>query len=320
MAVIQWRTDLGATAAPPGLGSSDTLLVATSAPPGQVRGISQVSANTIHGPFDTLTAQRAPVATGAEFFFVNTGGQIVRRNLAGERLDFAPLSLGRPGPLVIGTDDILRIGTNQRVLAVRTDGTTVFDVATTGAVDTAPAIDAAGHTYFALDTGLVIGIDSNGTEVFRQTIAGPASGPAVRGSQLAVGGLDGVYAFDTGSGEQVFRHARDARVVGTRWLGTGELLTWGEDSLVELLGPDGSVVFSFDAGVPVYTPVVPVPSDGFGVIDSMGRAYRVNRAGIAEDDATLGGTPSRQIAVTAEGWVAVAVGTEVVAVNFALNR
>ena len=319
--VVQWRTDLGALAAPPGLGAQNTLVVATSVPPGRIRGIDQLTAINVHGPFDTVPAQRAPVAIGAELFFVNSAGGIVHLNLAGQILPAPGVRLGVASPMVLGGDNILRLGsTSGRLFGFRTDGSTAYDEEIVGAVDTAPAVDSQGRAYYALDGGAVTGVDQTGEEIFRQPVLGPASGPSVRGSRLAVGGGDGVYVFDTNLQTEVFRRNRAARVVGTRWLESGELLAWGEDGIVELLAADGSPLFGFNAGPPIYTPVVPVPGDAFGVIDSNGMAYRINRNAVVESEVFLGGIPSREVAVTEQGWVAVAIGTEILAVNFALSR
>ena len=322
--LVQWRTDLGAPAAAPGTGSEGTVVAATSGAPGEIRTIDQLNGLTVQGPFATLGVQRAPVAVGAEVFFLTAVGRIARLNLAGQSLPTPDDQFGISGPLALGADAILRWGsTVGRLFGLRTDGTTVFDVTVAGAsnaVDSAPAIDSAGRSYFALDGGTVVGIDTAGTETLRVSVPGPASGPSVQADRLAVGGLDGVYVYNIATQNEVFRHPRSARVVGTRWLASGDLLAWGEDGIVERLTADGMVVFTFTAGPPVYTPVTPVDGDGFAVIDNDGTAYRINAAGQVDQQVALGGTPSRLVAVTALGWVAVAVGNEVFGINFAAPR
>jgi hypothetical protein len=320
LAAVRWRQRTSGPAAPPGKGPDARVLIASGGSAGELRTVEEANGRTIEGPFPTFPTERAPVAVGPELFLVTTIGRVVHLDLAGQEKLAPPGQLGRPSPIAVAADGSLRVAsTSGRLLSFGADGTARFDAQVEGAVETAPAIAPDGTTYVATDTGLLVGFSPTGAEVFRASVPAPGSGPSTDGARVAVGALDAVVVFSA-AGAEVLRHPRGARVVGTRFLSDGALVAWGEDGRVERIGIDGSVSSRFDAGQPIYTPVVSLPGDRMAVFDRAGVAHLVDAAGATVTTVNLGGEPKREVIVGDNGWVYVTAADEVLAIDFALQR
>lgn len=154
-----------------------------------------------------------------------------------------------------------------------------------------------------------------------KSLAAPASGPSADASSghVAVGELDGLRVFDA-AGTELFRHPRAARVVGTRFLESGELIAWGEDGIFELLDANGNTISSFNAGPPIYAGVVPIEKNGrFAVLSSDGVAYSIDRGGKVVAQFAMGGTPHPEVAQGELGYVFVTIGKLVRALDYAFE-
>lgn len=301
------------------------MAIAKSSGTGELATVNEENGLKVEEPFPIFATEHAPVSIGASFAVVSTIGKIVSYNLAGApqytQPEGAPLL--ETSPLVRAPDGSLRIATTAgRVLGFNgTDGTPLFDAAISGAVTTPPAVASDGTTYVATDTGKLFGVRPDGTIDADVDVTAPASGPSVSasGGEIAVGEGDAVRVVDR-EGAQLFRHMRAARVVGTRWTAKDQLLAWGEDGIVELLDKTGGTVWAFNAGHPVYAEVVPLNEGGYAVFDSTGGVHRVTEAGAADATLALAGAPLLQVAKGAMlGWLYVAVGSTVVAIDFDLK-
>lgn len=322
--VTRWVFESASPLAPPAIGPERRVAIAKSSGTGELATVNEENGLKVEEPFPIFATEHAPVAVGASFAIVSTIGKVVAYNLAGEprftQPEGAPLL--ETSPLVRAPDGSLRIATTAgRVLGFDgTDGVLLFDAAISGAVTTPPAVASDGTTYVATDTGKLFGVRADGTVDPEVDVTAPASGPSVSasGGELAVGEGDAVRVVDR-EGAEIFKHTRAARVVGTRWTAQGELLAWGEDGIVELLDKTGATVWAFNAGHPVYAEVVPLDQGGYAVFDSTGVVHRVTKDGASDATITLAGAPLPQIAKGELGWLYVAVGNTVVAIDFDLE-
>lgn len=317
----RWKYMTAADAAPPGVGPERRVVVATKAGQGSLGTLSEENGRPVEGPFsqNLFPTDHAPLAAATTIFIVSSIGKVVAVSFAGEQKFSKPSApLLATGPLASAPDGSLRIASNSgRLVALRAaDGETIFDTPIGGAAPSPLAIGTDGTTYVATDSGHVVAIDPTGAKVFDVMVQPPASGPSVtREGGVLVGEGNGLRAFD-GQGREVFRHPRAARVVGTRTTSRGELMAWGEDGVFELLDANGGTIATFRAGPPIYAPVVALKNGKFGVIDSSGVAHLVNREGKEEARLMLDAPPLAEVAVGQLGWVFVAAGRTVSALDF----
>ncbi len=321
--VQRWSQTFAAEPAPPGIGPEKRVLVALSGSMGELTTHEEGSGLKIEGPNSTFPTSRAPVASDFTVFLVSTVGRVVGLEIgSGIQKALAPASpLGVTSPLVVAPDRTLRVGsTSGRLFAMQPDGTTVFDVPLGGPIDSAPAVAGDGTTFAAVFTpGHLVGISPGGETVFDQPVGESAGGVSVGEGRVSVGHLAGVKLFEA-SGAEVFSHPRQARVTGTQILGDGRVLAWGEDGIVELLDTAGEVVWSFTAGPPIDTEAH-VMDGRVAIFDSAGTVHLLN-LGTGEELATftLAGPPSLQVAEGELGFVYLAVGDTIVALDFSVEQ
>lgn len=322
----RWKHDDPASPlAPPGLGPEQRVLIAKAMGQGELVTVNEVNGDQVEPPFPTFPTEHAPIALGATLALVSTIGKIVGYNLAGATLFSAPdgAMLLETSPAVRAPDGSLRIATTSgRVLGFSAGGTQMFDTDVGGgAFISSPSVGSNGTTYVASDTGKLIGVDASGSKVLDVQVSAPASGPSVDDGtgHVAVGEADAVRVVDQ-DGHEVFKHTRAARVVGTRWVSSDLLLAWGEDGVVERLDGSGGVIASFNAGHPIYADVIYLPKNkALAVFDSTGVAHRVTEAGVEDATHELGAAPLTEIVRGETGFVFVAVGSSVVALDFELE-
>lgn len=318
----RWRYEAPAPAAPPGIGPERRVVVALSSGQGELVTLNEENGTKVEGPFaPAFPTTHSPVVTGTTIVIVSSIGKLVGYNLAGAQLFSAPdAPLGVTGPLALAPDGSIRVAsTSGRLLGFTGAGEPSFDTAIGGAAVTALAVDGEGTCFAATDTGRVVGVDASGAITFDRQVDAPASGPSLGpGGRIAVGHLGGLTVFD-GAGGTVFEVARQARVVGTRFLADGELAAWGEDGALEVYDAGGARTLVFAPGPPIYTPVVEVKNGKLAVLDSAGTAHLVTRAGVAEATFALGGPPSTEVAVGELGFVFITVGSTVRALDFAFE-
>lgn len=322
--ISRWKHETAGPAAPPGLGPERRVVIARSEGMGEVVTVDETNGVMVDAPFASFPTEHAPVAAGSTLILVSTIGKVVGYNLAGETQFNAPdgSMLFETSPAVSANGTIYLANTAGRVLGLSgADGSVVFDAAISGAVTTRPAVATYGTTFVATDTGRLAGISGSGAVTFDVALNAPASGPSVdpKTGNIACGELDGVRVVDQ-AGAEVFKHARAARVTGTTWTAGGELIAWGEDGVVERLSGSGSVVSSFSAGPPIYADVHVLGNGDLAVIDSTGVARRVTAGGAEAARIELGGAPLNEIARGTNGFVFVAVGSSVVALDFELDQ
>ena len=312
----RWRYTADRELAPPAAGPERRVVVAERTNPAQLVTLQEETGGALEGPYDTFPTLHAPAVVGTNIYLVTSIGSVVHTDLAGQTLAAPDVMLGATAPIVAAPDGTLRVVANSgRLIGFDADGDVFLDANVGGASATPPAVDEDGLTYVATDTGRLSGFDTSGTEIFDATLSGQGSGPSARGQVIAVGDADGVRAFSA-NGQELFAHARAARVTGTRILASGEILAWGEDGALELLAADGAVIMSYQAGPPIYTEVVPV-DDAFALFDDAGVAHLVGRDGVARATIDLGGRTAPQVSVGQSlPFVYVTVGNEVVAVDF----
>jgi hypothetical protein len=323
--ISRWTYETSSPSAPPGLGPERRVVIARSEGMGEVATVDEGNGIKVDEPFATFPTEHAPVASGATIVLVSTIGKVVGYNLAGETIFNAPAGsmLFETSPLLVAADGSLRIAnTAGRVLGLAAlDGSILFDATVNGAVTTRPAVGADGTTYVATDTGHLVGITVSGQVAFDFPVAAPASGPSVdpKSGNIAVGEIDAVRVVDR-QGNEVFKRGRAARVTGTRWTANGELLAWGEDGVVDRLSASGGVISTFAAGPPIYADVIPLDNGDVAVFDSTGVARRVTSGGAEAARIELGGTPLPEVTRGTNGFVIVAVGNSIVALDFELDQ
>jgi outer membrane protein assembly factor BamB len=301
------------------------VLIARASGQGELATVNEENGLKVEDPFPTFPTEHAPVAIGATLVLVSTIGKVVAYNLGGTTLFTKPdgSMLLETSPLEVAPDGSLRIATTSgRVLGFAgSDGAQLFDAPIGGTVISAPRTAANGTTYVATDEGRLVGVDASGGMTLDVPLTRPASGPSVDNDtgHVAVGEGDAVRVVDR-EGHEVFKHTRAARVVGTRWISTNELLAWGEDGIVERLDANGGTISTFNAGHPIYADVVPLSAGSIAVFDSTGIAHRVNKDGVEEGTLDLGSAPATEIVRgTGIGFVFVAVGNAVMALDFELK-
>lgn len=317
--ILRWSETFEAEPSPPGLGPEQRLLIGRSGSSGALTTHEQASGLMIEGPHPTFPTAHAPVTAGGNVYIVSTVGRIVGLAIGdGSQKAIAPATpLGVTTPLVAGSDDIIRVGsTSGRLFAMQPDGTEVFDVTLAGPIDGAPVVDDSGTTYAAVfDPGRLIGVSATGEIVVDHPVGPSASGVSIGGGLVAVGHGDGVTLLDS-AGAEKFVHPRQARVTGTLIAG-GRVLAWGEDGKVELLDDSGGIVWTFEAGPPIYAEAVALPNGNFAVFDSEGTAYLLDGA-TGEQIATyaLPAEPKFEVILGELDFVYLTAGSDVVALDF----
>lgn len=328
--IVRWTHATSAAAAPAGIGPEKRVVIAVSemvaSGGGEIVTIDEQIARTIEGPFSgaQLTDHR-PLMHDGKILLITKIGKLHALDLAGQTVftvpSGAPLGQTTP-PALTAAGDVRFATTAGQLLGFAADGTEQFRTDLGGAATSPLAIDADGTTYVATDHGHVIGVDGAGRQVFDVQVGGLASGPSIRGDLVTVGDLDGVAGFGT-DGVPRFDKPRAARVVGTSILPSQEILVWGEDGILQLLDSDGNTIMRYRSlpdgeanPPPIYATPTAVGADRFGIIDDSGRAHLIDRLGNGLATAELGGTPHREVTVTGGGYVLVAVGNEVKAVDF----
>ena len=317
--IERWSQTFAAEPAPPGIGPEKRVLVALMGTSGELTTHEEGSGLKIEGPHPTFPTSHAPVASNFTMFLVSTVGRVVGLEIGtGAQKSLSPATpLGVTSPLVVAPDGSLRIGsTSGRLFAMQPDGTTIYDVPFEGPIDSAPAVASDGTTYAAIFTpGKLVGVSTTGDAVFEQAVGESAGGVSVSDTRVAVGHNLGMKLFERSGGE-VFSHARQARVTGTRILDDGRVLVWGEDGIIELLDDAGGTVWSYTAGPPILTDVN-VMEGRLAVFDSAGTVHLLElSSGKMSRMHSLGGAPSTRIVEGELGFVYVAVGTKIVALDF----
>jgi len=329
--LIRWTHELASKAAPAGIGPERRVIVAVSemVPDGggHLAVIDEQIGTPLEGPFDNaqLTDHR-PVLHENKIFVITKIGKLHAVDLGGTPVFTAPTGppLGQTTPLAVAPDGSLRFATVAGdVYGFSTDGTQLFKTAVGGAVTSALAVDEAGVAYAATDTGRLIGVDGTGGIAFDVQIGGQVHGPSVRGDLITVGDLDGVLGFGK-DGVPRFDKPRAARIAGTAILPSQEILAWGDDGIVQLLDANGDQIMRYrsrpdgEANPPrIATEPKALAGDRFAVIDESGRAHLIDRDGRALVTVELGADPSPEITVASVGYVLVAVGNTIKAVDFA---
>jgi hypothetical protein len=316
--IERWRQTFTAEPAPPGIGPEKRVLVALTGT-GELSTHEEGSGRKIEGPHPTFPTSHAPVASGFTMYLVSSAGRVVGLEVGSAmQKALAPATpLGVTSPLVVAPDGTLRVGsTSGRLFAMQPDGTTIFDVPVPGPVDAAPAVASDGTTYAAVFTpGRLIGVSPSGDTVFDQAVGESAGGVSVSDDRVAVGHNTGVTVFER-SGSEAFSRERQARVTGTRILADGRVLAWGEDGIAELYDAGGAVVWSFTAGPPIQSDV-DVMDGRVALFDSAGTVHLLDLAnGEVVRTHSLGAAPKKQIARGEVGFVYLAVGNEIVALDF----
>ena len=300
--LIRWTHELASKAAPAGIGPERRVIVAVSemVPDGggHLAVIDEQIGTPLEGPFDNaqLTDHR-PVLHENKIFVITKIGKLHAVDLGGTPVFTAPTGppLGQTTPLAVAPDGSLRFAT------------------------------VAGDVYGfrAADTGRLIGVDGTGGIAFDVQIGGQVHGPSVRGDLITVGDLDGVLGFGK-DGVPRFDKPRAARIAGTAILPSQEILAWGDDGIVQLLDANGDQIMRYrsrpdgEANPPrIATEPKALAGDRFAVIDESGRAHLIDRDGRALVTVELGADPSPEITVASVGYVLVAVGNTIKAVDFA---
>jgi outer membrane protein assembly factor BamB len=329
----QWTYATPAAAAPPGVGPEDRVLgvLREAAPAGGGELVTIQAANglKIEGPHPGAPlSDHAPIFAAGRVVVISKIGKLVAINLAGEIAYTEPPGngLGLTSPLTLAADGTLRVGTTAGSLITFNPetGAEIGRAEAGGAISTAPAAAAGGVAYAATDLGRVIGADAQGAIVFDRSVTPPASGPSVADNgDLWVGAGDGVVVFGA-DGTEKGRRARAARVVGTLPLPGGDALAWGEDGLIERLGPDASLRWSAASALssppPIYARPVLVPDQAVGFIDSRGIAHLVDAAGTERATLELGAAPLPEATVSDLGALLVSAGGSIEAIGFVLGE
>jgi len=94
----------------------------------------------------------------------------------------------------------------------------------------------------------------------------------------------------------------------------------GEHGIVDRLDGAGGVISTFNAGHPVYADVVPLGNGSIAVFDSTGVAHRVTRGGAEDASFTLPAAPLPEIVRGALGWLFLAAGDTLWALDFELDQ
>lgn len=317
--ILRWSETFEAEPSPPGIGPEQRLLVARSGSNGALTTHEQASGLQIEGPHPTFPTAHAPVTAGGNVYIVSTVGRVVGLAIGdGSQQALAPdTPLDVTTPLAVGADGALRVGsTSGRLFAMQPDGTELFDVMLPGPIDAAPVVAEDGTTFAAVfDPGRLMGVSAAGAVVVDHPIGPSAAGVSAGGGLVAVGYAEGVAVLDT-SGTEKFVHPRQARVTGTLISGD-RVLAWGEDGKVELLDPGGAVLWSFEAGPPIYAQCVALPGGNFAVFDSAGTAHLLDGA-TGEPLATydLGEEPKTEIVLSELDFVYLTAGNDVLALDF----
>ena len=303
--------------APPGIGPDERVLVAARNAPGRFWTLDPGSGSILEGPFDTFAVQPAPVTIDRVVYLVTIGGRIVRLSLTGQSIDSGGTEFGHTTPLVPAPDASIRFGTAEgRALSIGADTTPIFDIDLGAPVTSAPAVARDGTAYFATDTGRLAGLNPSGAIVLDVSIGAPAAGPSIFEDRVAVGGARTVRAYHRITGLVVFSRPRDARVVGTRFLGDGTLLTWGEDGRIELLNTGGEPIFTYEAGPPVHAPPIRAGDGRFGIVDSQGRAHLIGPNGARLSTLVIEGPPLPEATEVSEGLGLFTIGDHIQALDF----
>jgi hypothetical protein len=320
----RWSYQTPAPAAPPGIGPERRVVVGTSGGDPAWVTLTEETGTVIEGPHrGVLGTMHAPIAFGDRIFLISMIGKLIAYNFGGTELFSVP-----PAPLGITTaprasprGEIVVGTTNGRLIAFdASSGAVAFDATVGGALTSPPVFGPDGVAFVTTDNGRLVGVDPAEGVVFDVALEAPASGASVdpeRG-RIAAGELDGVRVFERDRRER-FRHARGARVTGTRFVSGGVLLVWGEDGVVERLDPEGAVLASYRAGPPIYADVIPLAGGGFAVFDAAGGVHKVGPSGNLEAKLELERAPATQVIQGDTGFVFIAVGDTIRALDFALR-
>lgn len=324
-----WHYDLPTKAAPPGIGAERRALIATSEAGGNTGTfvtLDQSGGLPIEGPFTGIPlTDHAPVMIGTTVFVVTKIGSIVALDLAGQT-KFMKAPIGGPAQTspLLAVGDELRYGTASGLVVAldAATGDVRWQAALNDPVLNRPAAGPSGRTYAGTDLGRVVGLDGTGQIVFDQNVAAPAGACAVLPSgDVAIAAGDGLSLFSP-SGTLKWKHPRAARVVGATALGD-DVLAYGEDGLFERLDVGGNVKLSFRSRPasdmnppPFYAAPLPLPKDGFGLLDGNGTAHLIDST--AKEHASFQGSVDilSEVGVSAVNSILVADKSSIRAIQF----
>ena len=331
---VSWTYDAQFTVAEPAAGPEDRVIVMLSEKSDQGMGrlvtLDAITGLALEGPFDVVTlTDHAPRVRGTEIFAVSKIGKIEKYNLIGESLgSFPDQHMGVTSPISFAPDGSIRIAsTNGKLYSFDpADGNLNFEATIDQGVDSPLAIGDDSSTYLASPLGRVEGVDANGAKKFTVSTGALASGASVSADGVYVGHASGVDKFDL-TGSKVFSHQRGANVLGTRISASGDILTWGQDGVFEVLSSSGDTKLRYRTRPesepnPPTIPIGPASVDAkhYLVADDQGEVYLVNNEGAQLASLTLEGVPRAKsnIIMSEKGTAVVSVGSKIIGLRVIL--
>ncbi len=304
--------------APAGFGPEGRVLLARRSPPGRIATVDIDTGATVDAAFDAFPTVHPPQPVSGGLAVVNPVGRLVRYGFDGGELGSAPAEpLGQTAPPVLGADGSIWIAsTLGRVVRFEPDGAVGCDVLVDGA-SVGVAVAAAGRAYISTDTGALIGLEPDGTEVFEQRLAPPLSPPVVTADGVAV--LEQGFLRKFGpSGSELASAAVEgaAGLVADR---AGGLVAWSTDGRWVRLGEDGAVLGPVEVtAAEVSLAPIALPSGRTGWVDRDGVARSINQDGTIAAERSLDvGTPDGLTSAPSGRGVVVA-GDTVLGLDFEL--
>lgn len=181
---------------------------------------------------------------------------------------------------VIHPSRMIVIGTTEGTLiALRPDGSVVWEVSLGGALEGAASVDDEGRIYVGSGRGEVVQLDPDGQILWRFATGDEVRAtPAIaRDGTIVVGSYDGfVYAL-TPDGEVRWQVATGGRVrASARIDADGRVYVGSQDNFLYGINPDGAVLWRYNVGQDVDS-TVEIGSDGtlyFGSDDGGVHALR----------------------------------------------
>jgi outer membrane protein assembly factor BamB len=204
--------------------------------------------------------------------------------------DFSVSTVGIGSSPAVGPDGTVYFGANDGQLrSIESTGTFNWAFSTSGPILTAPVVQADGDTTTAVY--VASGVGATGGRIFKVAstgqldstfnFAGPngapvgaiLSSPALAGSRLYVGSVDGnIYAFDSETGQFIWAVETGAEVLSSPAVATAT----GTSPVVVIGSNDGNVYFVTDDGTsapPVRTFPIGAPVRSSPAIDQFGTVY-----------------------------------------------